>query len=210
MFAVFAWMLVNCPELFRNCEQHTRRTSSCTSGMDQCSWARQLHFYPRREPLQHSREGFPQFYAGMRRMHPVDTAPMLDRHQNRMMRTTKTPAPELEVSHGLAESRACLWDTGSRLLAFPGATDDCWAVGGVKTLSRSRSSSSRNELLASPIAPVRPRTSYDQFRTTSMEIGSHYESALLPPSPPHTRSLRVLQSQGCTRMHQAQCLAGGY
>lgn len=175
--------------------------------MDQCSWARQLHFYPRREPLQHSREGFPQFYAGMRRMHPVDTAPMLDRHQNRMMRTTKTPAPELELSHGLAGSRACLWDTGSRLLAFPGATDDCWAVGGVKTLSRSRSSSS---MLASPLAPVRPRTSYDQFRTTSMEIGSHYESALLPPSPPHTRSLRVLQSQGCTRMHQAQCLAGGY
>eukprot|EP00900_Chrysochromulina_parva_P003392 jgi/Chrpa1/13053/Chrysochromulina_OHIO_Genome00021428-RA len=103
---------------------------------------------------------------------------MLDRHQNRMMRTTKTPVPELELSHGLAGSRACLWDTGSRLLAFPGATDDCWAVGGVKTLSRSRSSSS---MLASPLAPVRPRTSYDQFRTTSMEIGSHYESALLPP-----------------------------
>lgn len=166
---------------------------------DQASWARQLHFYPRREPLARGSDDYPRYVAGQMRLLPAETAPMLDMHQQRSLRTTKTPPPTIEYAHQLTDSRASLWDTGSRSLAFPGATEDCWAVGGVKTLARSQSS------VLAPRALARARAS-DQFRTTSMEYGGHWEAATAAPSP-NTRSLRVLRYPP---MHQAPLLAGGY
>jgi len=181
------------------------------SEMDQASYARQLHFWPQRAPLGRGNRDCPGFEAGMKRMKPVDAMPCLDLHKNNSMREPKTQPP-LQIDYSASASssslsdtptflraslsRASLWDTGSRSIAYPSSEDDCWAFGGVKHIARSRDN-----------LALRPRlqTPSSNWQTTSMAYGGHWEDPRkrVDAPPPPTSSLSVLQVRTLP-MHQAQ------
>jgi len=140
-----------------------------------------------------------------RRQLPVDSAPLLDLHQQRLSRQPSSILSPSLLREGMdrASSRASLWETGTLVI-----DENCWAMGGIR--SPSRRSASAISLSTSPSSTMRStaRSRVDnRFQTESMSYGQNVDGS--PPQLlPFTSSQRVLR---LPLMHQAQKLGdGGY
>ena len=166
--------------------------------VDLGSWTRQLHFYPRREPMLRSPVGS-LHEMGPRRLFAVGSAPQLDIfHQSHLKQSRASLHDELaspaDIRSTTADSRASLWERGFHP---PSRYADCWAEGGIRSLSRSHSNATFSRPFTGHLR--RPETpASDHFVTTSSSYGGHYK--LEPINNNHQGSLSLLRYPP---MHQA-------
>ena len=175
--------------------------------VDLGSWTRSLHFYPRREPLLRTPVGG-LHEMGPRRLYTIGSAPQLDVFNQRHLKPSaslhdETSSPMRmaslhdETSSPMriaAASRASLWDKGFHP---PTSYADCWAEGGIRSLSRAHSSATFSRPFTGHLRRPKAPAS-EHFVTTSSSYGEHYK--LEPIRQTHQGSLSVMRYPP---MHQA-------
>ena len=138
-----------------------------------------------------------------RRQLPVDSAPLLDLHQQRLSRQPSSILSPSLLREGMdrASSRASLWETGTLMI-----DENCWAMGGIRSPTRQSASATSPSSTMRSIARSPSRVD-NRFQTESMSYGQNIDGS--PPQLlPFTSSQRVLR---LPLMHQAQKLGeGGY
>ena len=176
--------------------------------VDNYSWTRNLVWYPRREPCAAPSPDGTFRMRGPRRLATVDSTPQLDIFQQaQLKRSMSSLAPDDASSLRAAESRATLWETGYQP---PRLTADCWAEGGIRSVTRTHSSGGLGASLPQSATGMprgslaqqrqlaRQRAAQSHWKTTTQSYGEHYN--VPAEKPDHGGSLSLLRYPP---MHQA-------